>query len=371
MKLKALSIHSLAIPFKVRFKHSSAERAVTQSVLVAARTEHGTLGLGEGCPREYVTQETIVSAKEFFATHQNDLVNVIRSINDLHCWVEQHQTTIDRNPAAWCAIELALLDALAKEHTQSLEAALALPELAGPFGYTAVLGNADPATFTAQVNQYTGLGFIDFKVKITGDPSLDNSKYATILKARSDARIRLDANNLWRTADNVSAYLDAISIEPFALEEPLQVLDHTSLAVLANRHAPQLILDESFLNQHHFAPIENHPERFIINLRLSKMGGLIRSLQIAGLAAEKRIALIIGAQVGETSLLTRAALSVANICKENLIAQEGAFGTLLLERDITDQPLVFGGGGLLDTAALAPTCYGFQIDYNLNGILDL
>ena len=52
MKLESLSIHPLTIPFRVRFKHSSAERTVTQSLLVVACTKNGTLGLGEGCPRE-------------------------------------------------------------------------------------------------------------------------------------------------------------------------------------------------------------------------------------------------------------------------------------------------------------------------------
>ena len=50
MRLHTLTLHPLQIPFKTRFKHSSAERTMTQSVLVAARTDSGCLGLGEGCP---------------------------------------------------------------------------------------------------------------------------------------------------------------------------------------------------------------------------------------------------------------------------------------------------------------------------------
>jgi len=43
---------------------------------------------------------------------------------------------------------------------------------------------------------------------------------------------------------------------------------------------------------------------------------------------------IVGAHVGETSLLTRAALTVANSARDLLVAQEGAFGTHLLARDV-------------------------------------
>ena len=368
MRLHTLTLHPLQIPFKTRFKHSSAERSLTQSVLVAARTDSGCLGLGEGCPREYVTAESIASAERFFATHRDDLINTVHSITDLRQWIQSHAATIEQNPAAWCAIELALLDAVAKDQHQSIEYLLDLPELSGPFHYTAVLGDGPLETLTRQVQQYAALGFRDFKVKITGDPSLDNAKYVVLHAAVKTPRVRLDANNLWSTPDQVLAYLDAISINPYALEEPLQALDHTGLNTLAAQQPAKLILDESFLSQAHFAPIEHLPESFIINLRISKIGGLLRSLTIVRMAAQRKIPLIIGAQVGETSILTRAALCIANICGDALIGQEGAFGTLLLERDITDQPLTFGKNGLLATDLLTSSAYGLQIAYALKNM---
>ena len=60
--------------------------------------------------------------------------------------------------------------------------------------------------------------------------------------------------------------------------------------------------------------------------------------------------MIVGAQVGETSLLTRAALTVAQAAGSALFAQEGAFGTFLLTRDVCEPPLMFGAGGVLHVA---------------------
>ena len=57
--------------------------------------------------------------------------------------------------------------------------------------------------------------------------------------------------------------------------------------------------------------------------------------------------LVIGADVGETSLLTRTALTVANSARDVVIAQEGALGTHLLAHDVVDPSLMFGRGGLL------------------------
>lgn len=77
------------------------------------------------------------------------------------------------------------------------------------------------------------------------------------------------------------------------------------------------------------------------------MGGLLRSLSIAEQAQRLDIPIVIGAQVGETSTLTRAALTVATAFLDILIAQEGGFGAYLLERDITNHPIMFGSKGLL------------------------
>ncbi len=48
--------------------------------------------------------------------------------------------------------------------------------------------------------------------------------------------------------------------------------------------------------------------------------------------------------------LTRAALTVATAAGDALVAQEGAFGTLLLAHDICEPPLMFGAAGVLNAA---------------------
>jgi L-alanine-DL-glutamate epimerase-like enolase superfamily enzyme len=82
------------------------------------------------------------------------------------------------------------------------------------------------------------------------------------------------------------------------------------------------------------------------------MGGLLRSLAVAQRCRERGIAMIVGAQVGETSLLTRAALIVAQAARDIVVAQEGAFGTMLLESDAVQPMLMFGAAGELDVNSL-------------------
>lgn len=97
------------------------------------------------------------------------------------------------------------------------------------------------------------------------------------------------------------------------------------------------------------------------------MGGLIRSIEMSQLANKYNIPLIIGSQVGESSILTRAAIAIANEYRTNLIAQEGAYGTLLLELDVTDKPIMFGKEGKLKVDNYLDTrIYGLEINYLSN-----
>jgi L-alanine-DL-glutamate epimerase-like enolase superfamily enzyme len=347
MKINILKSYRLHIPFVTAFKHASAQRSKSYSFWVEAHSDNYT-GYGEGCPRAYVTSEDLDSSEDFLQQVENKLCTEIVDLISLQQWVAHNQTLIDCNPAAWCAIELALLDLIAKESTQTVESLLGLPALSGCFRYSAVLGASSTDAFTKQLKQYIGMGFTDFKVKLSGDFEQDNKHLSLVSELlTSSGRIRVDANNLWNQSDEAINYLKALNTQLFAIEEPINAFDFSGLTNIAKSLNCSIILDESFLNVSHFDFIKNNPERWIINLRISKMGGLLRSLACVEQAKKYGIKIIIGAQVGETSLLTRAALAIAQIAKPILIAQEGAFGTLLLQQDVCTPPLMFRDCGIV------------------------
>ncbi len=390
MKIKTLAIQKLEIPFKLAFKHSSATRLQTEAVIVVAESARGNKGYGEGCPRSYVTGETLETAFDFFESVQPELLS-IANVDQIQTWVAEHQQALDKNPAAWCAVELALLDLIGKENQQPVETLLSLPELSGDFCYTAVLGVNTLPAFKKQLEKYVGLGFTDFKVKVSGNIKEDQERirlFKTLpgkiktplgaepikipldagpIKTPLDAepikiplgaepiKLRLDANNLWRNAHEAIDYIEKLSHPFFAIEEPLQTGDYDGCKKISQTLKIPIILDESFTRIGQFESIHASPENWIVNLRISKMGGLLRSLAIAEQAQRLQIPIIIGAQVGETSILTRAALTVANAYREILLGQEGAFGTHLLEHDFTEPSIMFGKKGLLSATPYSKT----------------
>ena len=361
MKLTSISAKPLAIPFKTAFRHSSAERATTQTFWVEAAGE-GRIGYGESCPREYVTAESLESAAAFFSVHRARWCDSVRDLPTLQAWCDRNSDEIERNPAAWCAVEIALLDLIGKVEQQSIEALLGLPELEGKFCYTAVVGDAPPAQFEAQLEQYIKAGFRNFKIKLSGDKPRDVSKVRALASAGlTGESVRADANNLWASAEAAIRELEALQYAFRALEEPLHVGDYAGMNRIVEALDTQIILDESLLRAAQLDHVNEHPEHWIVNLRVSKMGGLLRSLSMVSELRRRGLGLIIGAQVGETSVLTRAALTVASVARDILIAQEGAFGTHLLARDVVDASLMFGPGGVLDTATAALNTAGLGL----------
>ena len=146
-----------------------------------------------------------------------------------------------------------MLDRWGQEHGQSIEAFLNLEELTGQFQYSAVLGTENVATFEKQAQQFTALGFFDFKVKVTGNLENDRQKIEFLKQLPiKNLRIRLDANNLWKTPAEAVTYLKSLQYPFMAIEEPLQVGDYDGCRQISQQLGLPIILDESFLRIEQF-----------------------------------------------------------------------------------------------------------------------
>lgn len=364
MKINSINLSKLEIPFKTSFKHAAAERQVTETVIAKVIDSNNLCGYGEGCPRLYVTGETIDSCIEFISDNQHIIQN-INSINSLIDYVSNNENLIDTNPAAWCSIEIAILDLLAKQENITVEQLLGIPEICGEFYYSAILGISGEATFQQYLFQYVQMGFTDFKIKISGNAEHDNSRLQAIYKACENPKIRLDANNLFLSDKEAIDYLNNLDAYFWAIEEPIVSKNSSALQKLSEKIESKIILDESFLTIRDLDKFSTSTGKWIINIRISKMGGLLRSLKLAKSCEEKSMPFIIGSQVGETSILTRAALSLANAYRNTLVAQEGAYATHLLERDITSKPIMFGTKGAVNFTPSITSGWGLDLIQNI------
>ncbi len=347
MPIRHLKTFTFPVPFKRVFRHASASRRQAENLIVAAHADDGTIGYGEGCPRSYVTGETVPSCAAFVHQHAATFCADIGSVDDLRAWIDAHRGAIDENPAAFCAMETAALDLLGKTNGCNVERLLGVA--AGPpdVEYSAVLGDMPLPLFRWQLRGYRSRGFADFKVKLSGSARRDRAKLAPFVSRSSGpGTVRLDANNLWETPEQCAEHLESLGSVAFAIEEPLQAGDIEGCVEVARDCGLKIIADESvrFARQ---LPSLPEPSRWIVNVRVSKMGGIVRSIDTVDAAARAGVDVIVGCQVGETSLLTRAALAVIASNPGAVVAAEGAFGTHLLGSDLTDRTIMWGHGGVL------------------------
>lgn len=365
-----VSVGRFDSPMRFRFKHASAARSATDNLIVSINDDDfsgansgrvvargvardlardvasgAPRGFGEGCPRDYVTGETTAGAMRFVQSHAEEITASCDDLNSLKHWINHNETLIDSNPAAFCAIELALLDLFARRQAQSLESFLALPECDQAVAYTAVMGSGSVTRARLASWAYRLVGFKDFKVKVSGNAELDAACLATI---PAHASVRVDANNLWLNAAECIDHGRKAGCDIWALEEPVQPGDIDAMVEIATALDCRIVLDESLYNLAHLRRLpEHHRHRFIANVRVSKCGGILRSIDLANRCLAAGCDVILGAHVGETSVLTRAALTVAQGLTRPPLAREGGYGTILLSRDIARESLRFGRGGIL------------------------
>jgi len=349
----SLRFRQLKVPLKHTFRQASSTRTHGESIWVEA-ARNGVAGYGEGCPRSYVTRETLASCEAWLNERLEDIMASCRDLNALAAWSDEREAEIDASPSSWCAVEGALLDLFAREREISVEALLGQREVGGPYRYSAILGNDESWKTRLLIDQYLMMGMTDFKIKLSGNQADDRAKIDSIAELSqeyraTEVRVRADANNLWhKSPADALPYLRALDRKLFAIEEPVYPRDVETHAAISTGMNWPLILDESLCTVTDLELYDDAPGSYIANIKVSRVGGVRRALRLVDALKQRHWPIIIGAHVGETSVLTRAALTVANAAGDSLIAQEGAFGGRIVERETAVPSLRWSLRGELD-----------------------
>jgi L-alanine-DL-glutamate epimerase-like enolase superfamily enzyme/pimeloyl-ACP methyl ester carboxylesterase len=344
----------LRLNLKTTIRHAAATRNEGESIWVQAK-RNGNTGYGEGCPRVYVAGDDLGASLTWIKkTFPSGKVN-FETLEDMKQWAEENEKEIDNYPSAWCAVEMAILDLLSRERGCTVEKMLGLDDGKLCGRYTAVLGDDKKWKYTTLADKYLIRGISDFKIKLSGNLERDIEKLdiledLSVQHHAESIRIRLDANNLWKNrCDEAIEYTMMLGVgRAFAMEEPVRAKNAEDISKFSVATGLPVILDESLCILDDLSLYRNIAGKFIANIKVSKVGGLIRALRMIEELKKLGWPVIIGCHVGETSLLTRAALVVSSAAGESLLAHEGAFGDYLVEREPASPILKFGRNGLLD-----------------------
>lgn len=367
--IRSFELFLLDIPFKRSFKHAAASRETSSSIFLKCIVEAGNAveshksyhGYGECLPRSYVTGE---SREETYELLQNTLLprligRQFKNLSQLIAFLADCNGKAPAdwlNPqipqtAAWAAIDLALLDGFGKAFGEPVKL-VDSPKPAEDLRYSAVFSAEKGWKAVKMALIYRLYGFRQAKLKVEGKTAAETVRLCRKILG-SDFDIRVDANMAWSADEAVEIMQQLSTFGIRSFEQPVAAVDIAGLSRLVEETGLEVMVDESLNDAESLERLIKERACTSVNVRISKCGGLVASFNRCKRALEAGMVLQVGAQVGETSLLSSAQLMLLAAVPEVRYA-EGCFGLHLLYEDPVRPLKQFGFGGRLPSLPSGP-----------------
>ena len=311
--IRSIDVRLLDIPLHVPFGISGGAQAVANNVLLTVELADGTRGWGEAAPLPPYNGET-----------QADAVKALRAARswlegrEAETWRELGREFERRSPvrsgSARCALETALIDALARRagvplwryFADSIESRQAPAELETDM--TVTTGTAAQAAADARAIRERGIRMIKVKVGGAAGPAHDLERIVAIHEVAPDAPLILDGNaGVSRpAATELVRGLKARGIVPALLEQWLPKTDLDGMRALGAVSGWLVAADESVTTAEDARRVVETRAAHVINIKLMK-GGIAEGLDIAAVARAAGLGLMIGGNVESILAMTTSA----------------------------------------------------------------
>lgn len=361
MRVQQITLHHVEVPLRKAIRHASHERDTSDNLIVAVTLADGTVGYGEGVPRSYVTGETIESTFDALghfdvARHlgdPSDFVQVVRRLETLALPETLADPRGMNGNAARCALELALLDAYGRAFGRPVSDALVIVAegkgrvRARPSSvrYSGAITAENPRKERISAWKMRIYGFRQVKVKVGVAGQDDAARlriFRRILGRGMD--LRIDANEAWPASDLLDRVRPLTPYLPSALEQPVPHAEVGALRELRPKLVVPIMLDESLCGYPDAERAITDGLADILNVRLSKCGGILPSYRIFQRAKSAGLEVQLGCHPGETGLLSAAGRHFASMV-EGIRYLEGSYDRHVLADNVIREDITFGYGG--------------------------
>jgi L-alanine-DL-glutamate epimerase-like enolase superfamily enzyme len=357
-----LRLFAVDLPFKVTIRHAAAARTTSESLFLRARLDDGTEGWGESLPRAYVSGER--RDKAFVLLRDTILPALVgqsfRSLREAVLFLEKCDGKAPPEwvrpeipqSSAWCSVDLALLDAFGRAAGEPARPGPADGQASADqalrrYRYSGVVSADHGWRYAVSLLKMRAFRFPHVKLKVEHDGSLPASRTARRLLGRR-VDLRVDANMAWdaEQALEVIGQLRAVGIRSF--EQPVASGDLAGLARLVAESGAGIVVDEGLTDRDSLQRFIAHSACTGANVRISKCGGLVGAYARCREALDAGLMLQVGCQVGESSLLSAAHLTLLQALAPltpGVRYAEGCFGRHLLREDPVAPLVQFRYGG--------------------------
>ncbi|MEM7207269.1 MAG: cis-3-hydroxy-L-proline dehydratase [Pseudomonadota bacterium] len=274
MKITKISIYQVDLPMRdgaYRWAGHSFESF--DSTVVAVETDADITGYGEVCPlgpaylpayAEGARTGIKVIAKGLLGQDPREIDRIYAHMD----WL------LKGHPYAKSAVDMACWDILGK--------ATGLPVyalLGGRFSDRVklfkVLSKDEPQKMADKLLEYRDAGYDQFQMKVGGEPATDIERILTVTDAvNTNELIAADANTGWRQHEAIRV-VNAISGRPIYIEQPC--LSYAECLAVRQHTDNPIILDECMDDIDTIICGYNDNAMDVVNLKISRMGGLTKA----------------------------------------------------------------------------------------------
>jgi len=291
MKITAIRVYQVDLPLhEGSYKWSGGNSvSVFDSTVVAVETSEGITGWGEICPLGPAYLPAYARGARAGIT---ELAPQLLGLDprELGTLNERMDAAMRGHPYVKSAIDIACWDILGQAAGQSV-ATLMGGHVGADFALYRAISQDTPARMASRIAEYRKEGYRKFQLKVGGDPDTDIERItaAAAELSRGDVLVA-DANTGW-TQHAAVRVVDAVREVDVYIEQPCLTYEQC-LAVRRHTNRP-FVLDEVVDGIDMVVRgIADHAMD-VINLKISKVGGLTRARQIRDLCVSMGIAMTI------------------------------------------------------------------------------
>jgi L-alanine-DL-glutamate epimerase-like enolase superfamily enzyme len=359
VKITKIRLYQVRLPMK-EGSYSWANQSYTafDSTVVRIDTDEGVYGVGEICPLGPAYLPAYAEgARSGIATMAPDLIGQdptqVVAIDGLM------ETLLKGHPYVKSAVDIACYDIWGKVTGQPVCNLLG-GRLQDEVRLFKVVSRAEPAVMAEKLISYQEQGFNQFQMKVGSDPDIDIERIRKVASALQPGnKLAADANCGWRQHDAVRV-VSAVSDMSLYIEQPCETYEECR--VVRDHTTQPMILDECMDSLR--AVIRGHQERAmdVINLKISRMGGLTKSRVIRDVCMQLGIIMTIedtwGGEIADAAIA-----HLAHSTPRNFHFQSSAF------QEYATHPIASGGPVIKDgfMAMSSAPGLGVEPDWDLLG----
>lgn len=284
----AFKVEALLLKEPLRIANENYTSSKTVFVRIKSK---GFEGIGEAAPDKEVTGEDFHSVSRFIekanlelkGMNSSDIKGINRTMDELS----------KGDSSAKAGIDIALYDLMGKISNRNVESLLGGRGNSKPISMTVGIQNQKLSVKHAKL--YKRLGFKVIKLKVGLDVDGDLKRIANIRKEIGNAvKLVADANQGY-TFQEAQFFL--ANAEPFNLgflEQPVKFSDFHSLKKLKEGSNIPIMADESMKSIEDLRRLAGMNAVSMVNVKLMKVGGITKAMQIAKEAMSKNIGVMFG-----------------------------------------------------------------------------